>query len=222
MECIDRARAEGRSILSEHESKQLLAAYGLPVTREAFANSREEVLEAGRSIGYPLVLKGCSAEVAHKSEQGLVFIDLRTEAEAVAAFDTLSARLPAGAGILVQEFVKGDRELAAGMIRDPQFGPCVMFGLGGIYAEVLRDVCFRVAPLDENDAQEMLDEIRGRAILGAARGAPPADRERLAAALVALGEIGVREPHVKEIDVNPLILRDGRPVAVDALVVLGG
>ncbi|HPE46270.1 MAG TPA: acetate--CoA ligase family protein, partial [Deltaproteobacteria bacterium] len=123
-------------------------------------------------------------------------------------------------GILVQQMVKGERELVAGLIRDPQFGPCVMFGLGGIFTEVLKDVTFRVAPLEMRDAYEMMDEIKAKKLLDEFRGKPAVNREVLAKALLNLGRIGLEVDEVAEIDINPMIIHEDMPVAVDALVVL--
>ena len=123
-------------------------------------------------------------------------------------------------GVLVQEMIKGDREFVIGLSRDPQFGPCVMFGIGGIFTEVIKDVSFRVAPLTELDAEEMIDEIRMRKLLDEFRGSPAVDRKQLVKALVGIGEIGYRHNEIAEIDINPLIISGNRPVVVDALVVL--
>jgi len=122
--------------------------------------------------------------------------------------------------VLVQEMIKGQRELVVGLTRDPQFGPCVMFGLGGIFTEILKDISFRVAPLEKHDALEMMREIKGHKILDAVRGMPAADIDALADILIAVGRIGLENDDVKEIDINPLILQGSKPVAVDALVVL--
>jgi len=221
VEIIEKAIQEGRDTLSEHESKELLKAYGIPVTREAAVSTEGELMEAVREIGFPLVLKGCSAALSHKTERGMVRLDIRNEQEAQQAFEELREALqdPDGS-ILVQEMVQGRRELVLGMTRDPQFGPCVMFGLGGIFTEILKDVSFRVAPIEERDALEMMREIKGHKILDAVRGMPPADLKALAAMLMALGKIGLDHDAVKEIDCNPVILSGSRPVAADALVVL--
>jgi succinyl-CoA synthetase beta subunit len=218
---LEAARAAGRRVLSEHEAKGVLAAYGIPVTREVLVTAREEVAAAAAAIGYPLVVKACSPEVAHKTEQGLVRLDVRTESEALRAFDEIAAGM-AGApgGVLIQEMVRGRRELAAGLVRDADFGPCVMFGLGGIFTEVLHDVAFRKAPLEQADALDLLQDIRGRRILDGARGLPPADRRELAALLIALGRLGLEHSAVEEIDLNPVILAGSRPVVADALIVL--
>jgi acetate---CoA ligase (ADP-forming) subunit beta len=218
---IAKAREDGRTTLSEHESKTLLRHYGIPVAREVLADDHKEFLKAVAEIGFPLVIKGCSPNLTHKTEQGLVRVDIRNEQEAEAAFEDLLARMEGESrSLLVQEMVKGTRELVVGMTRDPQFGPCVMFGLGGIYTEILRDVAFRVAPLEKRDALQMTQEIRGRKILEGVRGMPPADVEMLCQILITMGRIGLEHEAIKEIDVNPMILSGSKPLAVDALVVL--
>ncbi|MEW6266421.1 MAG: acetate--CoA ligase family protein [Thermodesulfobacteriota bacterium] len=221
MEIIHRALKEGRTLLSEYEAKQVLAAYGLPVTREVLIQGTPDLRPALNQVGYPLVLKGCSAEAAHKTEMGLIRVDIRNQEEAEAAAADLFQLLDGRGGILVQEMVKGQRELVVGLTRDPQFGPSVMFGLGGIFTEILRDVSFRVAPLEMTDALEMMGEIRGRKILETVRGMAAADLDTLSRMLIQVGRIGLENEVVREIDINPVILtREGRPVAVDALVVL--
>lgn len=215
------ARAAGRRVLSEHEAKGVLAAYGIPVTREVLVCSRDEVDAAVASIGYPLVMKACSPGIAHKTERGLVRLDLRHEGETRLAFDEITAGMQgAPGGVLVQEMVAGGRELTAGLVRDADFGPCVMFGLGGIFTEILHDVAFRKAPLDEADALDLLQGIKGGRILEGVRGLPPADRGKLADLLIALGRLGLEYPEVEEADLNPIILAGSRPVVADALIVL--
>jgi acetate---CoA ligase (ADP-forming) subunit beta len=220
MKIISKALAEGRNTLSEYESKQVLAAYGVPVTREFLATDLQELTDAARDTGYPLVLKGCSSEIAHKTEKGLIQVDIRNEAEATAAFEGITGQMGPGAAVLVQEMVKGQRELVIGLTRDPQFGPCVMFGLGGIFTEILKDISFRVAPLEKRDALEMMQEIKGNKILGAVRGMEAADLDMFANILINVGQIGLENDAVKEIDINPVIIRGSQPVAVDALVIL--
>lgn len=222
MNLIDRALKEGKTALSEFESKQVLASYGIPVTREELITAPEDFSEAVRKIGYPLVMKGCAAEIAHKTEEGLIRVDVRNENEARTAFDEIMAAMQGNdKAVLVQEMIKGQRELVAGMTRDPQFGPCVMFGLGGIFTEILEDTSFRVAPLEKRDALEMMQEIKARKILEAVRGMEPADKDMLAEILIAIGRVGIENEAVKEIDINPVIISGGKPVAVDALIVLG-
>jgi acetyl-CoA synthetase (ADP-forming) len=221
MEIIEKAGREGRTTLSEFESKQVLARYGIPVVPEMLVAGRDELNEALEATGFPVVLKGCSPEITHKTEKALIELDIRNREEAFAAYDRITAEPDSGgAGVLVQEMVKGARELMVGLTRDPQFGPCVMFGLGGIFTEILKDVSFRLAPLDQRDAIEMMSEIRGHKILDGIRGMEPVDPDRMASILVSMGRIGLENDLVKEVDVNPLIIREGNPVAVDALIVL--
>ena len=221
MGIIEQALSENRTTLSEYESKKLLATYGIPVSREVLVLNRAALIPALKQIGYPMVLKGCSPQISHKTEQGVVRLDVRSEEEALIAYDEISSSIGNnGAGVLVQEMVKGQRELMAGLTRDPQFGPCVMFGLGGIFTEILKDVSFRLAPLEEKDALDMMEEIKGHRILDAIRGMEQVNRRTVAGILIALGAVGVENERIKEIDVNPLIIRKGEPIAVDALVVL--
>lgn len=221
MEIMQKALAEGRHVLSEYESKLLLARYGIPVTREILVENEKDLISATQEIGYPLVLKGCSPELSHKTERNIIRLDIRTDEESVTAFRQIKANMNGqSGGVLVQEMVKGQRELMAGLTRDPQFGPCVMFGLGGIFTEILKDVSFRLAPLKHFDALDMMQEIKGHKILEAVRGMEPADTDVLAHILIRLGDMGVENDPIKEIDINPLIIRGGKPVAVDALVVL--
>jgi len=220
---LEKALREGRKTLSEYESKEFLKSYGIPATRESLVHTREECTKAAHAIGYPLVLKACSPQLAHKTEKGLVRLDLRSNQELILAFDDLMSRLEGNEkSILVQELIKGTRELVAGMTRDPQFGPCVMFGLGGIFTEILKDIAFRVAPLEKRDALDMTQEIKAHKILGAVRGMPAADMDLLCDILVKVGEIGLENESIQEIDINPLILSGAKPVAVDALIVLKG
>jgi acetate---CoA ligase (ADP-forming) subunit beta len=219
---IDDALKEGRTTLTETESKQVLAAYDLPVTREVLVSSMEDLLTAAEQIGYPLVIKGSSAEIAHKTESGLIRVDVRNDEEATLAFREIRAAMN-GAGdgaVLVQQMIRGQRELVVGLTRDAQFGPCVMFGLGGILTEVLKDTVFRVAPLERQDAFDMMQEIRACKILEAIRGMAAADKDMLAKILITVGRIGLENDRIKEIDINPLIISSGKPVAVDALIVL--
>ena len=222
MQIIDNALNEGRTTLTEYESKQILASYELPVTREELVSSPQDLLKAAGRIGYPLVIKGCAAEIAHKTEKGLIRVDVRNDEEAATAFGEISAAMngASGGAVLVQQLVKGQRELVIGLIRDPQFGPCVMFGLGGIFTEILRDTVFRVAPLEKQDALDMMQEIKARKILEETRGMAAVDKDMLAEMLITVGRIGIENDRIKEIDINPVIISGGQPVAVDALVVV--
>ncbi len=218
---LEEAQKKGAYALDEYEGKRILAAYGAPVVRESLTYDWMETKAAALKIGYPVVMKVCSRQATHKTEEGLVALNIKSETELQRSFENLyaSAQRLKG-GILIQQMVEGVRELAAGMIRDPQFGPCVMFGIGGVFAEVIQDVSFWVAPVQTKDVYDMIDEIKGRKILEAARGMEAVDLEAVARCVIALGNIGLEHEIVKEIDVNPLVVRGGRPVAVDALVVL--
>ena len=222
MQIIDDALKEGRTTLTEYESKQVLSSYDLPVTREKLVSSMEDLLKAAEQIGYPLVIKGSAAEIAHKTEAGLIRVDVRNDEEASIAFREISAAMNGDGdrAVLVQQMIKGQRELVVGLTRDAQFGPCVMFGLGGIFTEVLKDTVFRVAPLERQDALDMMQEIRANKILEEIRGMTAVDKDLLADILMTVGKIGIENDRIKEIDINPLIISGGKPVAVDALVVL--
>lgn len=221
MKIIEEALGKGQKFLSEYEAKLLLGSYGIPVVKEKLVDDVAGAIEVAREIGYPVVLKVCSPEVAHKTEKGLMELNLQDETSLIRAFGQLQERAQIkNGGFLVQEMVKGSRELVMGMIRDPQFGPCVMFGLGGIFAEVLQDVTFRVAPIRRRDTLDMFREIKSYKLLGPMRGMEPVDLEALSLSLVALGKIGLELGSIQEIDVNPLIVNGKHPVAVDALVVL--
>jgi acetyl-CoA synthetase (ADP-forming) len=219
---IDEALKEGRTNLSEYESKKVLASYDLPVTREELVSSLEDLLKAAGQIGYPLVIKGCSAEIAHKTEKGLIRVDVRNDEEAAMAFGEISAAMNGASdgSVLVQQMIKGSRELVVGLTRDQQFGPCVMFGLGGVFTEILNDTVFRVAPLEKQDALEMMQEIKAAKILEDIRGMAAADKDMLADMLITVGKIGLENDRIKEIDINPVIISRGKPVAADALVVV--
>jgi len=222
MEIIEKALGEGKTALSEYESKKVLAAYQIPVTKETLVEDIKDLAKAAKEIGYPLVLKGCSSEISHKTEKGLIRVDIRNEDEATAAFKDIIADMDGKENaVLVQELVKGQRELVIGLTRDAQFGPCVMFGLGGIFTEILKDISFRVAPLEKRDALDMMHDIKGYKILDAVRGMEAADLDILAYILIKIGQIGMENDRIKEIDINPVILSGSKPIAVDALVVLG-
>jgi succinyl-CoA synthetase beta subunit len=211
--------------LSEHESKQLLADAGIPIPEERLASSPDDVVRAADELGYPVALKLCGRGIAHKTERNLVRLDLGSAEEVrLQAAELLAARRPEedDAAVLVQSMVSGRRELIAGMLRDPQFGPCVMFGLGGVFAELVGDVAFAVAPLDRRDAEDLIHALKYRKILEPFRGEPEADVAKLAHVLETLGRIGDARPDVLSIDVNPLILSGSEPVVVDALVELEG
>jgi acyl-CoA synthetase (NDP forming) len=210
---------EGSGALSEHESKQLLAAYGIPVTREEVVGSARDAVKAAEAIGLPVVLKASSAAIAHKSDAGLVRVGLATAREVRSAYAELAEA--SGGEVLVSELVAGGTECVVGVGDDELFGPTVMFGLGGVFVEVLRDVTFRVPPFDAAEARRMIDEVRGAALLRGARGRPKGDVRALADVLVKVGRLALEQAdRVVELDVNPLVVHPRGVVALDALAVL--
>ena len=221
MKIIEDAINRKSGNLSEFESKQILSAYGIPVTKEKTVTTLEEAVSTANSLGYPVVLKASGENLQHKTELDLIRLDLKDESQVKQAYTELieKSTVPI-TEILIQQMLKGNRELMAGLKRDSQFGPCVVFGLGGVLAEILEDVSIRVAPITTFDAMDMMTHIRGKKILEPFRGKPAVDREALAEFLIALGKIGLENDAVSEIDINPIKLIEGRPVAVDALVVL--
>ncbi|MEM5789655.1 MAG: acetate--CoA ligase family protein [Syntrophobacteraceae bacterium] len=220
MDLIEKALAEGRTALTEQESKQFLKRFGIPVTHEVIARNPQEAAAAGSRIGFPVVLKASGSSLTHKTESGGVVLNLRTEKDILEEGERL-LRIPGCEALLVQEMVKGGREIVCGLVRDPQFGPCVMFGVGGILTEVIGDIVFRLAPLTLADARDMVTEIRGKKIVESFRGESAADMDSLCRIVVALGDIALQYAEVREIDINPLKIRpDGELVAVDALVIL--
>ncbi len=219
-ELLVKALQKGQLALSEYESRKVIASAGVPIPREALVQSRDEAIAQAEKIGFPVVLKGSSPELTHKTEMGMVRVHLKDPDAVGRAFDELTGKGIRLEGVLVQEMVKGLREFVIGLTRDPHFGPCVMFGLGGIFTEAMKDVSFRVAPLTDDDAREMIGEIRAAKLLDAFRGEKAVDRETLVRALVNIGRLGMHYEEIAEIDINPLIIRDGKPVAVDALVIL--
>lgn len=221
MTLLDEAMANGQAALTEHAAKQFLAGSGIPVPREVLVPHADAAADAATRLGFPVVVKVSGVSLQHKTEIGGIALNLRS-AEEVRQEGRRFAGLAGFDGLLVAEMVRGEREFACGLTRDPQFGSCVMFGLGGILTEALADAVFRVAPVTTFDALEMLQEIRAVKLLGPFRGQAPANREALAGILVTLGEIGLRYPEIREIDLNPVKIRpDGAPVAVDALIALG-
>jgi acetyl-CoA synthetase (ADP-forming) len=209
--------------LSEHASKELLGRYGVPLAPERLAATPDEAVTAAEALGYPVVAKLCGDAIAHKTERGLVRLRLG-DADAVraAAAELLAAATPddGEVGVLVAPMVSGSRELIAGLSRDPQFGMTVMVGVGGILAEAVADVAIRLVPITRVDAEDMLDDLATQSLLGPFRGEPAVDRDALVDVLVGLSATAEAMPALVSADLNPLIVVDGRPVAVDALVEL--
>jgi acetate---CoA ligase (ADP-forming) len=213
--------------VAEYEAKRVLAEYGISVTQEALATTRDEALALAKKIGYPVAIKVQSADISHKTEAKAVKLGLTSDAELAAAYDEVLANAKAYLstakidGILVQEMVRGGTEAILGITNDPLFGPAVMFGLGGIFAEILKDVSFRLAPVTLSMAREMIAEIKGYPLLSGARGRAHADIDALAETIVKLSALAVDlKEHVAELDINPLfVMERGKGVkAADGLI----
>ncbi|MGD0821447.1 MAG: acetate--CoA ligase family protein [Desulfomonilia bacterium] len=205
--------------IDEFLAKGILRAYGVPTAKEALAYNLDEVKANAEKNGYPVVLKVCSSKITHKTEFGMVRLNLKNEHELIEAYHTLRAK-DHDSMLLVAEMLKGDREFIAGISRHAGFPPCVLFGLGGVFAEAIDDISLRLAPLTRSDAFEMLDGISANKALGAYRGMKPVDKEAVADILIALGHVAAQFPQIKEIDLNPIIIVDGKPFVADALMVI--
>ncbi len=209
--------------LSEADSKRLLAEHGLRFPAERQVLAVDDAVRAAEEIGFPAVLKLGGDGIAHKTERGLVRLGLRDAGDvAQAAAELLAAATPADGAVhlLVAPMLRGSRELIAGLHRDPQFGMTVMLGIGGILAEALGDATVRLVPITTVDAAEMIDDLAMQPLLGEMRGEPPVDRDALVELLVALSDVAQAVPGIASVDLNPLLVVDGRPVPVDALVEL--
>lgn len=225
---IDGVRQKNRLYLSEEEAKQVISNYGFVIPRSILAASEEETARAAEEIGYPVVIKISSPDILHKSDFGGVAVGVKTAAEARRFFCEITQkarRLMPDAdikGVLVQQMITGGKEVILGMSRDPQFGPLLMFGLGGIYVEVLKDVSFRIAPIDARDAEEMIREIRAFPLLKGVRGEPPADIGAIIDSLLKLSQMVADFPEILEVDINPLVVfPEGKgAIAIDARLAL--
>jgi acetyltransferase len=231
-EVLDEVRRQGRSQLTAVEALRLLECYGIPTARSVAVASQDELAEQANHFRYPVVLKALAATLVHKTEVGGVGLDIRTPQELLAAAQRMTQALAvhptatAGAGnvgFLVQEYVRGGREVIVGMTHDPKFGPLVMFGLGGIYVETVKDVVFRVPPLTDLDAQEMIRQIRGYRLLEGVRGEPAVDMAGLAEMLERFSQMVEELPQLAEVEINPFLVfpEAGDFRAVDARVRLG-
>ena len=211
---------EAAGPLDEYASKRILRECGIRTVAEEITTGAGACAKAAARIGFPVVLKGLQAGGIHKTELGLVHLDVANRAEAARTFKALTAKMNGKGRVLIQKQVKGSVELILGLMRDPQFGPCVMIGLGGVMAEVFDDAAFAMAPLDRNEALELIRRLRGQKLLNGFRGSPPVDREEIARMLMALGDIALACPRIREIDINPLIIGPEGAVAVDATIIL--
>lgn len=225
-EIIATARSENRTYLLEHESKTILQSYNLPVTHFKVAESAEAAVKAAEKIGYPVVLKILSPDIIHKSDVGGVLINLKTPDEVREGYQTIMANAKKHKpkaeikGVFVEEFASKGIEVIIGALKDPQFGPALMFGLGGIFVEVLKDVSFRVAPITKYDAQEMIEEIKGYPILTGIRGQEAADIEALINILLQISKLVTDYPEINQLDLNPVFSYPKGAKCVDARIIL--
>ena len=223
---LARARAEGRSLLNEVEAKEILAEAGISATATTLATTAAEARAQADGMGYPVVLKVVSRDIAHKSDVGGVVLNLDDGAAVEAAFDTIMSRAKAAVpgaaidGVSVQQMAKPGTEVIVGMTTDEQFGPVMMFGLGGIMVEVLKDVAFRLVPLTERDAGQMLTDIKAAPILEGVRGAPPVDKAALTRTILGVSKLVEQHPEIRELDLNPVFAYPDGAVAVDARIVV--
>jgi len=222
----NRAKGEGRTLLTEIESKELIKQAGINVSETRLAVSRDEAMSISKEIGFPVVLKIASADVVHKSDAGGVKLGIKTSKQAGKAYDDITENIrkeyPQSAiqGVSVQKMARPGVEVIIGMSKDEQFGPVLMFGLGGIMVEVLKDVSFRIVPLAKRDATEMIREIKGHPLLEGYRGQEKVDVLYLEDLLLKVSDFVEQNPEIKELDLNPIFAYSDGAVAVDARIVL--
>ena len=209
-----------RYSLSEFESKELLQSYGIKITKDAIVNSADEAIEQSEIIGYPVVLKISGAEFSHKTELNGVKLNLGNETSVRDAVADLYKSVDGPTPLLISEQVKSSREFIAGVTRNDEYGLVLAFGAGGIFTEIIKDVVFRLLPASREEIRSMFDELLHKELFGEVRGEQEVNLEKLAKTLEALGECAMDREDILSIDVNPLLINDGVPVAVDALVEL--
>jgi acyl-CoA synthetase (NDP forming) len=223
---IQKARKEGRTLLTEIEAKELLKGAGINVVETKLATSKEKAVAISQKLGFPVALKIASADVVHKSDAGGVKLGLKTAAQVGKAYDEIMKSIKKAfpkakiEGVSVQTMARPGVEVIIGMSKDAQFGPVLMFGLGGVLVEILKDVSFRIVPLEKRDAKEMIRDIKGFPLLQGYRGSEPVDIENLEKLLLKVSEFVEKTPDIKELDLNPIFAYKDGAVAVDARVIL--
>jgi len=225
-EIIENAKKQHRKILMEHESKSICLSYGIPVTNFKVAFSADEAVKFAQEIGFPVVLKILSPDIIHKSDVGGVMLNLKSiddvEKGYSAIIESVRRNVPNAniLGVTVQEMVPPSTEVIVGAIKDPQFGPVLMFGLGGVFVEVLQDVTFRVAPIKEKDAEEMVKEIKAYPLLKGFRGSPPANIDSIIRILVNTSKLVTENEEIAELDLNPIMVNEKGAKVIDARIIL--
>lgn len=223
---ISKALRNGRTVLTEIESKQLMAEAGIPTVESRLATSKAQAIALSREIGFPVVLKIVSPDIIHKSDSGGVKLGLANAAQVGKAYSEIMTAAKGTSpkatidGVSVQKMARAGVEVIMGMSKDAQFGPVLMFGLGGVFVEVLKDVAFRIVPLVQRDASQMIREIKGYPLLEGYRGQEPANITVLEDMLLKLSEFVDKTPEIKELDLNPILAYSDSAVAVDARVIL--
>ena len=223
---INQAKKEGRKALLETEAKTICMEYGIPVTKFKLALNEKEAAKHADEIGYPVVLKIVSPDIIHKSDAGGVIVNLKNPAEVTNAYKKIMENVKKYnakakiVGVLVQEMAPQSTEVIVGAIKDPQFGQTVMFGLGGIFVEILKDVNFRIAPITTEDAKEMITELKAYPLLKGYRNTPPADIDALVSILCNTSRLVMDNPEIKELDLNPIMAYQKGAKTVDARIIL--
>ncbi len=222
-EIFDRVRAEKRSYVLEHEAKEALSIYGINTTREATCKTTDEAVKAGEKIGFPVVMKVVSPDVVHKTDSGGVIVGIKSMAELEKSFNQIienQKKFNPNAdirGISVQEMAKGE-EIIIGAVKDPQFGPMVMFGIGGIFVEIFKDVSYRLIPIEKIDAEEMISEIKGYPLLCGARGREIVNLESIKMTLQNVSKLLMDFDEIKEMDLNPIFVNKEKATVADARI----
>jgi acetyl-CoA synthetase (ADP-forming) len=221
-EIIQNAVAQNRTALTEYEAKEFLGTLGLPITKQALVDTKDAAVKAANEIGFPVVMKLMAEDVVHKSDVGAVKLDVKNESEVKTVFDDLM-KIPSNSKkqVSIQEMAsKPIAELIVGTLQDPQFGPAIMFGIGGILVEIMKDVSFRICPITEFDADEMIHEIKAFKLLDGFRGSPKADLKALISLLKTVSEISMNNLDVDQMDLNPVFIYEKGIKIVDARIIL--
>lgn len=216
---LKEAKSKKQRALDEYDAKRLLSCYGIQIPKEQLAHDKQEAEMAAEKIGFPVAVKACDPEIMHKSDRALVYLNVRQKQDLIEAYSLIRKSAQREVPILISEMIHGKREFLAGVAYDPHFGHCAAFGVGGIYTESINDVTYRIAPLCVSRAEEMVHDISHKKFLAAYRGMPAVNTEALAEVLHRISLIPCIHPEIREIDINPLIISDAGPMAVDALII---
>jgi len=222
---IQKAKKEKRSLL-ETEAKELLREYGIPVPDFKLIKSEEEITELTKEINFPIVMKIISPDIIHKTDAGGVKVGIKTEKEARIAYQGIISKAKKYNkeaqifGVITYSMIPKATEIIIGMMKDPHFGPVIMFGLGGIFVEVLKDISFRILPIEERDAEEMINEIKGSKILKGVRGEGPKDIKAIKNLLLKISQLALENPEISEIDLNPVFVFEKGLQVIDARMIL--